>query len=166
MAGSGKGDPEATVDVPHFEAIALGIVRTLPRLEAWLDDHADSWAPLADRDYKTLVRRWSSLFGPLIDADLAVFKGSRAISSLESRLPGDVILFSGVRVPGLSNNGGLGAAAYRAVGLRALSSELANQLALIALSVDFSWCCVFSHEAGSWVWEQMYQREPSDNPGL
>jgi hypothetical protein len=85
---------------------------------------------------------------------------------MESRLPGEVFLFSGVRVLGLSNLGGLGAAAYRAVGLRSLSSELANQLDLIALSGDFSWCCVFSHEAGSHVWEQMYQRETSDNPGL
>ncbi len=146
--------------------MALGIVRTLPGLEAWLDGHADSWAPLPDRDYKTLVRRWSSLFGPLIDADLAVFKGVRAILSLESRLPGDVFLFSGVEVPQLMNTGGLGASAYRALGLRALSSELANQLELIALSGNSSWCCVFSHEARSWVWEQMYQRESSEHPGL
>lgn len=166
MAEHGKGDPEIMIDVPDFEVMALGIVRILPRLEAWLDDYADSWAPLADRDYKTLVRRWSSLFGSLIDADAAAFRGSRAISSLESRLPGEVFLFSGVQVPGLSNTGGLGAAAYRAVGLRALSSDLANSLELIAVAVDFSWCCVFSHEAGSWVWEQMYEREACDNPGL
>jgi hypothetical protein len=144
----------------------LGIVRTLPGLDAWLDDHAEAWAPLPDRDYKALVGRWSSLFRPLIGADLAVFRGSRALSSLESRLPGDVFLFSGVQVLGLLNTGGLGAAAYRAVGLRALNSELANRLELIAVSVDFSWCCVFSHEAGSWVWEQMYERESGDNPGL
>jgi hypothetical protein len=139
--------------------MALGIVRTLPGLEAWLDKYADSWAPLPDRDYKTLIKHWSSLFGSLIDADLAVFTGNRAILSLESRLPGDVFLFSGVEVPQLMNTGGRGAAAYRALGLRALSRELANQLELVATSADSSWCCVFSHEAGSFVWEQMYQRE-------
>ena len=61
------------------------------------------------------------------------------------------------------NAGGLGASAYRAVGLRGLSRELANQLELVATSVDFCWCCVFSHEAGSFVCEQMYQRESGDN---
>jgi hypothetical protein len=66
MPGDVTGDSEIMVDVSVFEVMALGIVRILPRLEAWLDDYADSWAPLADRDYKTLVRRWSSLFGPLM----------------------------------------------------------------------------------------------------
>ena len=48
----------------------------------------------------------------------------------------------------------------------ALSSELANRLELIAVSVDFTWCCVFSHEAGSWVWEQLFERESGDNRRL
>ena len=74
----------------------MGFVRPLSELEDWLNAHAESWAPLADRDYSRLVRRWSSVFGPLIDADITAYTGSRAIFSLESRLPGEVILFSGV----------------------------------------------------------------------
>ncbi len=144
----------------------MGIVRTLPELESWLDDHAAAWVPLPDREYKALVGRWSGLFGPLIDPRRPAAVGSRALSSLKSRLPCDIFLFSGLRIERLSNAGGRGAAAYQAVGLGDLDTELANSLELVAVSVDLSWCCVFSHEAGSWVSEQLYGREQSDTPGL
>lgn len=143
----------------------MGIVRTLPELESWLDDHADDWAPLHDREYKAVVGRWSGLFGPLIEAGSSA-GDSRATAALKSRLPCDVFLFSGLRVERLLNTGGRGAAAYEAVGLCDLDTELANILELVAVSVDFSWCCVFSHEAGSWVWERLYEREQVDTPGL
>ena len=144
----------------------MGIVRTLPELESWLDDHTTSWVPLHDREYKALVGQWSDLFGPLIEARSPASGGSRATAALKSRLPCDVFLFSGLRVEQLMNTGGSGATAYQAVGLGDLDTDLANRLELVAVSVDFSWCCVFTHEAGSWVWEQLYEREQADTPGL
>jgi hypothetical protein len=153
----------ATDPSTNLEVISLGIIRSLPRLESWLDEHAASWIPLSEPEYKALVRRWSNLFGPLIRSDVFVRKGSHAFEFVESRLPASIILFSGVEIPALANQGGLGASAYRAVGLRALDRELANQLELVAVSVDLTWCCVFSHEAGSFVSEQLYERDVIDN---
>jgi hypothetical protein len=144
----------------------LGIVRRLPKLETWLNDHATSWHSLSDRDYKTLVKLWTTDFGHLIEAGVFVHQGSRAVEFLASRLPGDVILFSGVLIPRLANRGGLVASAYRAVELRALDRELANDLELVAASVDMTWCCVFSHEAGSFVSEQVYERDVSGRFGV
>jgi hypothetical protein len=80
-----------------------------------------------------------------------------AIRRSQARLPCDAVLFNGVRVPRLANQGGgKRPSAYRAFRLRSIDRKLANRLELIAAPVDLSWCCVFSHEAGSFVWEQLF----------
>jgi len=53
---------------------------------------------------------------------------------------------------------------YQAVGLRSLRRELANRLELVAVASDLSWSCVFSHEAGAWVWECFYEQTPEAEP--
>jgi hypothetical protein len=136
----------------------MGIVRVLPDVEDWLAAEADSWSPISDRDYVALVRRWRISFLPLIASGTPSFQGNRAMQVLAERLPADVWLFSGVRVPKLANTGGRGAAGYQAVGLRSLRRELANRLELVAVASELSWSCVFSHEAGAWVWECLYER--------
>jgi hypothetical protein len=140
----------------------MGIVRTLPNLESWLDTNADSWFALSDPEYKALVRRWTESYSHLLATRLPRHQqGYRAMLSLEDRLPANVFLFSGLKVPQLDNLGGSGPAAYRAIGLQRLSRDLANQLELIVSSEDLAWSCIFSHEAGAWVWEQLYERGPS-----
>ncbi|MCE9557232.1 MAG: hypothetical protein K8T91_28115 [Planctomycetes bacterium] len=138
----------------------MGIVRVLPCVEDWLNAEAESWSPLPDRDYVELVRRWREGFLPLIAAGTASFTGNRAMQVIAERLPADVWLFSGVQVPKLANTGGLGAAGYHATGLRNMRRELANQLELIAAVSNLSWSCVFSHEAGAFVWECLYELSP------
>ena len=81
------------------------------------------------------------------------------MQAIAERLPTDVWLFSGVQLPELANTGGLGPAGYQAVGLRNIRRELANRLELILAARDLSWSCVFSHEAGAFVWECLYDRE-------
>jgi hypothetical protein len=134
----------------------VGLIRALVILEDWLDGHAVSWLLLSDREYAVLVRDWSIVFGPLIGANASSRRGHRAFEEFHARLPCDAVLFSGVDVPRLANMGGRGASAYRAVQLRSLERALANNLELIVASVDLSWCCVFSHEAGSFVWEELF----------
>jgi hypothetical protein len=138
----------------------MGIVRALPELEAWLDADASSWSTLSDREYKALVRRWSECFSQLIAADTSCLQGHRAIQALEARLPADVVLLSGIQVPQLANMGGRGAAAYTATGLCSLRRDLANRMELVLASDDLAWSCVFSHEAGAFVWEHLYERGP------
>jgi hypothetical protein len=131
-------------------------VHTLPGIEDWLDAAATSWRSLTAAEYAELVARWSAAFRPVIEAGNPTSRGHRAVSSLESRLPCEVILFSGVSILRLANRGGRGPAAYLASGLRALDRALANELELIVASADLSWCCVFSHEAGDFVWEELF----------
>jgi hypothetical protein len=135
----------------------MGKLWNAPELEAWLADHADSWFLLAEHEYTAVVDRWRALFWPLIEAGNVTHKGHRAMLVLQSRLPCDVLLFNGVRIPRVMNLGGRGRAAYRSVGLRALDRELANQLELVVAPVDLSWCCVFTHESGGYGWEQLYE---------
>ncbi len=137
----------------------MGIVRALPDVEDWLTAEAESWSLLSDRDYIDLVRRWRVEFLPLI-AFGPSFRGERAMQILAKRLLADVYLFSGVEVLELSNTGGRWAAGYRAVGLPSLWRKLANQRELVVVAGDLSWSCVFSHEAGYWVSECLYEQPP------
>ncbi len=142
----------------------MGIVRAMPDLQAWLDANADSWSSLADREYKALVRRWSDVFSPLVAAGDARLHGRRAMTSLEERLPASVFVVSGLRVPRFANTGGYGAAAYEAE-LRHAPRDSANHMELVLISIDFSWSCIFSHEAGTLVWEQLYECEGNASEG-
>jgi hypothetical protein len=142
----------------------MGIVRVLPDVEDRLDADAESWSALPDREYVALVRRWHDGFLPLIAAVAPSSQGDRAMQALADRLPADVWLFSGVQVPELENAGGRGAAGYRAAGLRSMRRGLANRLELVAVAADHSWSCMFSHEAGYHVWEELYERSPEVEP--
>ena len=142
----------------------MGIVRVLPEVEDWLDAEAESWSLLSDRDYVALVRRWREGFSPLIAAGTPSFQGNRAMQVIAERLPADVLLFSGVRVTELANTGGRGASGYRAVGLRSVRREVANRAELVAVAADLSWSCVFSHEAGAWMWECLYEGASEAEP--
>jgi hypothetical protein len=133
------------------------IVRELPELEDWLSGQAESWSAICDHDYAALVRRWRGLFLPLVASAARTAQGARAMQALAKRLPADVWLFSGVAVPQVANLGGVGAAGYRAAGLKSLHRELANRLELIVAADDLSWTCVFSHEAGAFTWECLYE---------
>jgi hypothetical protein len=136
----------------------MGILRVLPAIDEWLNADADSWSPISDQEYVTLVSQWREEYLPLISARSHSFQGERAMQAIAARLPSDVLLFSGVKVPELQNTGGRGAAAYRAAGLRSVERKMANRLELILAAHDLSWTCVFSHEAGAFVWESLYQR--------
>ena len=134
----------------------MGILRAIPEIEAWLDTDATSWSVVSEPDYKALVRRWSETFAPLVAADAKCTKGGRAMVSLQARLPANVIVMSGMPVPDLCNTGGRGPAGFRVQGLRHVDRDWANSMELILAADDFSWAFVFSHEAGAWVWEHLY----------
>jgi hypothetical protein len=135
----------------------MGLVRGIESLEDWLDGHAACWLRLSDREYVVLVRQWTSSFVPLIEADAPSRRGHRAFEEFQTRLPCEVVLFSGVKVPRLANEGGHGPSVYHVFGLQSLDRVLANKLELVVAPVDFAWCFVFSHEAGFLVWETLFE---------
>lgn len=134
----------------------MGILRAIPDIEAWLDTDAVSWSTVSDAEYKALVRRWSETFAPLVASGSKCTKGGRAMVSLEGRLPADVIVVSGLPVPEFCNTGGMGPAGFRAQGLIRVDRVWANRMELVLVSDDFLWTIVFSHEAGAFVWEHLY----------
>lgn len=137
----------------------MGILRAITEIEVWLDSDATSWSVVSEPEYKALVRGWSETFSPLVGGDIRCAKGGRAMVSLQTRLPANAMVISGLPVPELCNTGGRGPAAYRAHGLMRVDRAWANRMELILASADFSWTLVFSHEAGAFVWEHLYDAE-------
>jgi len=134
----------------------MGIVRSIPEVEAWLSDHSESWRMLSDSEYRALVRDWNAKFRPLIEQEQTTSTGSRALDLLAGHLPADIILFSGIRVPEVANLGGSCACGYSASGLTLLDHNLLRQKELLTCAPDLSWSCLFSHETGSMFHEQLY----------
>jgi hypothetical protein len=134
----------------------LAIVRSVEEIEDWLDAEAAAWSPISDPEYKAIRRGWQEHFGVLAASVPGWLHGHRALAWLREQLPADVLLFNGVLIPRLANMGGGPTTGYQARGLRHIRRNLANQYELIVVSADFSWTCVFSHEAESLVWEELY----------
>lgn len=135
----------------------MGLARSLPELEDSLAGRATACEVLTDRDYQQLIARWQSIFRPLVESRSRRLSGARALEATRAKLPQTVLLFSGVRIPEVANHGGRGPVAYRAVKLASFDAELARQLELVLVAEDFSWSCVFSHESGSMVHEELYE---------
>jgi hypothetical protein len=143
----------------------MGIVRALPDVEEWLDSEANSWSPLSDRAYVALVQQWRDTFLTSVMAETPSLHGVRAMQAIAERLTADIWVLSGIRIPQLANMGGQGPAGYDVAGLRSVPREMANHLELVVAARDLSWSCVFSHEAGSSVWECLFERRPQAQPG-
>jgi hypothetical protein len=134
----------------------MGLIRASYALEDCLRDHAAHWQSLRDSEYAELVQKWRSVFNPIIEAAAALRRRDRAMKELQARLPCDAVRFNGVYVPRLAIFGQRRPSGYRACGLRSLDRKLANRLDLIVAPVDLSWCCVLSHEAYSFVSEELF----------
>lgn len=132
----------------------MGIARSLPELEESVAGWSSACDLLTAEDYKEVVARWKAAFKSLIETRSRRLSGSRALDSIESRLPQTVFLFSGVSIPEVANLGGRGPVGYRAIDLTRLDFGLARELELVLVSEDFSWSCLFSHETGSMFHEE------------
>ena len=60
----------------------MGVLRVLPAIDEWLDADAESWSPIFDRDYVTLVRQWRDEYLPLIAEGSHSFQGVRAMQAI------------------------------------------------------------------------------------
>lgn len=143
------------------------VIRADEQVEGWLGRDAASWRLLSDGEYRAATRAWREAFGWRVEARAGSRRGHDAIEELGARLPCDALLFNGVKVTSVANTGGGGwPTAYRAAGLRGLDRGLANHRELIVAAADLAWCCVFTHESGAFAWEALFERDPSDPPGL
>ena len=111
----------------------MGIVRSLPQVEAWLSDNSESWRQLPDSEYRALVRDWRSRFCQPIKHNETSETGDTALDALSHYLPADLILFSGVQVPEIGNLGGSCACAYTVSSLASLDHELLRQSEMISV---------------------------------
>jgi hypothetical protein len=123
----------------------MPIVTPSLALEKWLTNAADTWEPIADPAYRELLVKWQAAFG----ADLgrgAGIQGPGALQEFEALLPAAVVLFNGVTVARAATSAARHPHAYRAARLRRLDRALANELDLVLVSKDFSFCCICTHE--------------------
>lgn len=105
----------------------------------------------------TLAATWESRYRTYIERQPRCVTGERAVYALAQRLPANLVILSGIKVPQHANLGGNGRAAFRAEALRRVDRDLANTLELIVSAADFSWSCVFTHEGGGgYAYETLY----------
>jgi len=131
--------------------------RQLPNVEAWLDESGDGWSFLSDAEYKEQATRLRSVFQPLVEDERSWRCGHRAVAWLPDQLPAPLLLLSGIPVPRLAGEGGGGPASYL-VSLQTLDLDVVRAAELIVISQDYRWCCVFTHESGSLVHEELFAR--------
>jgi hypothetical protein len=134
----------------------MGFLRTIPAIKNWLDESAESWTSLSDPEYAALVRRWRDAFLERTHNSSTSLQGAKAMAFLDARLPADLLVISGLRIDSLCNAGGCGPAGYQARGVRSVPRDFANEMELIIVSADFSWSCVYSHEADAFFRETLY----------
>ena len=137
----------------------MGQVKRLPELESWLTEHSVTWTLVTDVEYESLIRAWISTFRPIIESRGRYLSGRRAMKALESRLPCNVAIFSGLRIRVARNAGGRGLSGYNVESLSAIDISLARQLELIVVADNLAWGCSLSHEEG---YEKFYEEESTD----
>lgn len=136
----------------------MSITRPQPEFEAWLNEQAADWQILDDLSYKRLVNEFRELYQHTPNPS-RVRKGDKAVAELTSRLNEGAYVFGGFSIPEMANTGSSGPCAYKIIRLSGLPRDILNRLELIVLSINKSWCCLFSHECGTLVHEEFRELE-------
>ena len=129
----------------------------MPRIEAWLDDAAENWHMLSDRNYRAHSAAWRAAFDPILKVHprLAV----TPLAAMESHLPFTGFVFTIQAHPDLptSPQGGSNAPVfgYRAEAIRSLDRDLLNACDAIICDIDVAFSCIYTHEAGAF-WDPVY----------
>jgi hypothetical protein len=135
----------------------VGFLRRVLRLEEWLNDAAQSWRMLSDREYRAHVAAWRAAF----DHHLRHTRKATVtpLLAVEQQLPFSGIVFTIVAHPGIPTSPQAGSNApvyaYEATELRHLDRDVLASCDAIVSDNKLRFACIYTHEAGS-LWEPMY----------
>lgn len=130
-------------------------------LQGWLDDQGLAWRELRKPEFLKFFARWREAFEPLFATGRPAATDADAARVLRERLPADAMLFW---IRGYRYTPSDSAHPFYALEVEDLSlvdQDLFNRHETVVTDLDLSFCCMFTHEAGSLAEIQFWQREDS-----
>jgi hypothetical protein len=121
-----------------------------PDIEEWLDEAAEEWSGLTDREYRDFWRRWRETFEGRLATGRHRVKNIEAMAAIERRLPFEGVIFSAPGYEHQLSPASLTAPvyAYRAR-LTRLDCEALNANDAIVAESGLAFTCLYTHEISS-----------------
>lgn len=130
-------------------------------VQSWLDGQGVAWRELRKPEFLKFFARWREAFEPLFEKGRPAAIGADAVRAFRERLPVDAMLFW---IRGYRYTPADSAHPFYALEVEDLSQvdqALFNRHETVIADLDLSFCCMFTHEAGSLAEIQFWRREDS-----
>ena len=129
----------------------MGFLSRAPAIEEWLDEAAEEWSQLSDREYGEFWRRWRDAFERELSAGRPTAKDVEAMSRIEQALPFEAVVLSAPGYAFLPSSTPDRAPlfAYRASPLTRIERDLCNSHDCIVADHGLRFTCLYTHEIGS-----------------
>lgn len=72
----------------------MGFLALVPAVEKWLDEAAEEWSQLSDREYGDFWRRWRNAFENRLSTGKPTARDIDAMARIERELPFEAVVFS------------------------------------------------------------------------
>jgi hypothetical protein len=133
---------------PQEGACHMGFVRSVGKIEHWLDSASSQWRWGGDADYREIVARWRNRCEPLLVCRSQRVRGERAMLAVDQRLPDDVAVFSlpGYQYLPSSTSPTAPPYVYFVRQLLSVDREVVNCHDAIVVDMAFSYTCLYTHE--------------------
>ncbi|HET9227978.1 MAG TPA: hypothetical protein VFR31_14985 [Thermoanaerobaculia bacterium] len=129
----------------------MGFLSRVPAVEEWLDEAAEEWSQLSDREYGDFWRRWREAFESRLSQGKPTARDVEAMARIERELPFEAVVFSAPGYDFLPSSTPDRAPlfAYRASRLTRIDRERCNSWDCILADRDLRFTCLYTHEIGS-----------------
>ena len=141
----------------------MGFLSRVPAVEEWLDEAAEEWSQLSDREYGDFWRRWREAFESRLSKGKSTARDVEAMARIERDLPFEAVVFSAPGYDFLPSSTPDGAPlfAYRASRLTRIDRERCNSWDCILADRDLRFTCLYTHEIGS-LGDPVFLERPSN----
>lgn len=135
---------------------------SVEELQDWLDEHGMVWRSLRKPELLKFFVKWRTAFEPLFRSRKPDAFDAEAVRRAREHLPADAMLFWIRGYPFTPSDSAHSAYALEVEDLTAVDVEVFNRHETIVAALDLSFCCMFTHEAGSLSYIQYWRRSPTE----
>lgn len=141
----------------------MGFLSRVPAVEEWLDEAAEEWSQLSEREYRDFWRRWREAFESRLSKGRPAARDVEAMARIERELPFEAVVFSAPGYDFLPSSTPDRAPlfAYRTSRLTRIDRERCNSWDCILADRDLRFTCLYTHEIGS-LGDPVFLERPSN----